>query len=162
MKLEFVQKNEIDGEKNAFYENQVRNNVKKYWFDLLIEEKETVSFGFDAIEIFKIQQYMVNFHVCAEKEKATGKIEAFLVFNQFLGDNIRQLQALIFKNIPHQDVPENWVNSSKAFNFFKDLNEFEVLAFLEEKVYEITLNAYLFYINKAKKKESMKTEKTGN
>jgi len=58
MKLDLVQKNEIDGVKNAFYENLTRNNVKKYWFDLLVEDKETISFGFDAIEIFKIQQYI--------------------------------------------------------------------------------------------------------
>jgi len=164
MKLEFLQKNEIEGEKNGFYENSTRNNAKKYWFDLLVEGKESISFGFDAIEIFKIQQYMVNFHVKAEKLKneneALDKNEAFLLFNKFLGENIVGLQNLIFKNIPHQDVQENWVDPNKAFNFFKDLNEFEIIAFLEEKVYEITQDAYIFYINKAKKKEPMKAEKT--
>ena len=152
MKLEFIKNNEIDGEKNAFYENLTRNNAKKYWFDILVEDKETISFGFDAIEIFKIQQYMVNFYVSVEKQKITDKNDAFLIFNKFLGENITNLRNLLFKNLPHQDVPENWVNPTKSFDFFSDLNEFEILAFLEEKVYEITQDAYLFYLNKAKKK----------
>ena len=64
--------------------------------------------------------------------------------------------------MPHQDVQENWVNSNQAFNFFKDLNEFEILSFLQEKIYEITQDAYLFYMGKAKKKVTTKTEKTEN
>ena len=162
MKLQFIQKNEIDGEKNAFYENLTRNNAKKYWFDILVEDKETISFGFDAIEIFKIQQYMVNFYVSVEKQKITDKNDAFLIFNKFLGENITNLRNLLFKNLPHQDVPENWVNPTKSFDFFSDLNEFEILAFLEEKVYEITQDAYLFYLNKAKKKVTPSTEKQEN
>ena len=158
MKLQFIQKNEIEGVKNGFYENTTRNNAKKYWFDILVEDKETISFGFDAIEIFKIQQYMVNFHVSVEKQKITDKNDAFLIFNKFLGENITNLQNLLFKNLPHQDVQENWVNPTQSFNFFKDLNEFEILAFLEEKVYEITQDAYLFYLNKAKKKVTKNTE----
>lgn len=162
MKLQFIQKNEIEGVKNGFYENTTRNNAKKYWFDILVEDKETISFGFDAIEIFKIQQYMVNFHVSVEKQKITDKNDAFLIFNKFLGENITNLKSLIFKNVPHQDIQANWVNPTKSFDFFSDLNEFEILAFLEEKVYEITQDAYLFYISKAKKKVTTNTEKTEN
>ena len=162
MKLQFIQKNEIEGVKNGFYENTTRNNAKKYWFDILVEDKETISFGFDAIEIFKIQQYMVNFYVSIQKNQSIDKNEAFLFFNKFLGENITNLKSLIFKNVPHQDIQANWVNPTKSFDFFSDLNEFEILAFLEEKVYEITQDAYLFYISKAKKKVTTNTEKTEN
>ena len=162
MELKYLQANEIDAQKNGFYENSSRHNAKKYWFDILIENKETISFGFDAIEIFKIQQYMVNFHVSLKNSQKIDEKEAFLVFNKFLGENVENLQNLIFKNLPHQDIQANWVNPSQAFNFFKDLNEFEILSFLEEKVYEITQDAYLFYINKAKKKVTPKTEKIEN
>jgi hypothetical protein len=164
MKLDLVQKNEIDGVKNAFYENLTRNNVKKYWFDILVEEKETISFGFDAIEIFKIQQYMVTYHISRKKNssKEDEHTDAFIDFSKFLNENIINLQNLIFKNVPHQDVQENWVNSNQAFNFYKDLNEFEILSFLQEKVYEITQDAYLFYLNKAKKKETTSLQKAEN
>ena len=164
MKLDLIQKNEIDGIKNAFYENLTRNNVKKYWFDILVEEKETISFGFDAIEIFKIQQYMVTYHVSRKKSssKEDEHTDAFIDFSKFLNENIINLQNLIFKNVPHQDVQENWVNSNQAFNFFKDLNEFELISFLQEKVYEITQDAYLFYVSKAKKKVMTSKEKTEN
>jgi hypothetical protein len=164
MKLDLIQKNEIDGVKNAFYENLSRNNVKKYWFDILVEEKETLSFGFDAIEIFKIQQYMVTYHVSRKKNslKEEEYTDAFIDFSKFLNENIINLQNLIFKNVPHQDVKENWVNSNQAFNFYKDLNEFEILSFLQEKIYEITQDAYLFYIDKAKKKVTTSAQKTEN
>jgi hypothetical protein len=164
MKLDLVQKNEIDGVKNAFYENLTRNNVKKYWFDILVEEKETIAFGFDAIEIFKIQQYMVTYHVSRKKNssKEDEHTDAFIDFSKFLNENIINLQNLLFKNVPHQDVQENWVNSNQAFNFYKDLNEFEILSFLQEKVYEITQDAYLFYLNKAKKKETTSLQKAEN
>ena len=164
MKLDLIQKNEIDGIKNAFYENLTRNNVKKYWFDILVEQKETISFGFDAIEIFKIQQYMVTYHVSRKKSssKEDEHTDAFIDFSKFLNENIINLQNLIFKNVPHQDVQENWVNSNQAFNFFKDLNEFELISFLQEKVYEITQDAYLFYVSKAKKKVMTSKEKTEN
>lgn len=159
-RIKYLQNGEINGEPNGFYENRSRHNTKHWWFDLLVEGKETISFGFTSYEIFKIQPYIVEFYVSMEKKQIKDELQMLICFNRFLGDNIYKFKDLLFGQVPHKDEQKNWINPNKCFDFYSDLDqEFEILALIEEKSFIILQDAYNLYINKAKKKITTTTKK---